>query len=323
MWLSYSATRATHAATVPGGFHSRCVNTSQAPGVFPCHSRPRVAGSPKLLKQRHRVSAVAVPQRPAFAVSPFPPTLSADGPFDTEPFQQSTLSQPLAPPWAQRGGSQGIGESPAQWPGFELRVSSHSPTNPAAEQYAWSTEPGTLYWLVTACEDDCTQHSNEVHAAVRILRAHRSGSRHWDTTDTSSWNPENNSWPVARGFTPSSSSSSNNNNNIFWSAADPTQGLIHLAGAQNHAMRNSELLSICTPGCPSLFRNLFPFGPFPLIGVANHLFVTTQTSSSYPNSRPLWTGTQTHRTRTSNTTSPTASTRSSWCTWPSIRPHVS
>ncbi|GAB1313810.1 hypothetical protein MFIFM68171_04020 [Madurella fahalii] len=198
----------------------------------PCSNCARRFPQPLCEYKSRRPSAVAVPQNPAFTVSLFPPTLTGDGGFDTEIFRHPSLPQisSLASPWSQRS-SQDVEKTLTRWPGFD--VLNHSPTTSSPSTYAWSTEPGNLAAFAPSCDDGCTLHSDEIHDAVRTLRAYRPTSRPWPG---GSWDLEGNVWTVAPALSPGGVGS------IPWPVANPAQELAHLPVAQT--MQNAELLSI-------------------------------------------------------------------------------
>ncbi|KAK0719499.1 hypothetical protein B0H67DRAFT_599232 [Lasiosphaeris hirsuta] len=109
-------------------------------------------------------------------------------------------------------------------------VSNQSPGgSPSPQPYAWSTSKTALTTYVIACEKGCTQHSEFVHDAVKMLRAYRPvpGSAGQD-----SWRPEASTWSMA----PPDSG------RVSWSMAGPGQELAHLPIPQT--MQNHELLVI-------------------------------------------------------------------------------
>ncbi len=212
---------------------SRCVRSA---------SPPRQAASILLTSAiPRRPSAVAIPQRPTFAVAVFPPTLPGDEGFGNVLAQQTPIPQhsPLASsPWSHRG-SEDMGDSFTHWPGFDVVGQSSTPASTG--QYAWSTEPSNISMCILPCEDGCTSHSDEVHGAIRALRAHRPTPSQWASGN---WSSGGQAWTLAPAMLPDAG-------NIAWPFASHTPELAHLPVAQ--PMQNSELLSIC----------MYPAGLFP------------------------------------------------------------
>lgn len=202
-------------------------------------SNEKTSYLPELCKPR-RPSAVAIPQWPAFAVTVFPPILRGYEGFDSAIAQHGSLDQhsPLTSPWSHRGSGK-MGDSFPPWPGLDVMGQPSTPPSPG--QYAWSTDVSSISMCILACQEGCTSHSDEVHDAIRTLRAYRSTPGHWAGGNRTLGS---NTWTLAPAALPDA-------DGIAWPLASLSPELPHHPVPQT--MQNSELLSIC----------MYPTGPFP------------------------------------------------------------
>ncbi|KAH6844926.1 hypothetical protein B0I37DRAFT_392272 [Chaetomium sp. MPI-CAGE-AT-0009] len=86
---------------------------------------------------------------------------------------------------------------------------------------------------ITTCEEGCTSHSDEVHDAIRILRAYGPVQNHWTTR--SDWTQEHSAWPLVPAVAPEPGT-------ISWPVGASGQGLDGMPVMQ--AMQDEELLAI-------------------------------------------------------------------------------
>lgn len=122
------------------------------------------------------------------------------------------------------------------WPGFGFfgQPSPAAPVTPPG-QYAWSTDHEIISMSILACEEGCTSHSEDVHDAIRTLRAYRAVPNHH--LAIGGWNAGAYAWTMVPTAMPGAG-------DIQWPVATPAQELVHLPVPQT--MQNAELLSTCT-----------------------------------------------------------------------------
>jgi hypothetical protein len=175
-----------------------------------------------------------VPQRPAFAVSLTSAAPAKRGSFGTEALCSPLAPQPspLVSPWGQQRNGEGVGGGVSGWPGFDIFAL--PPTPSLAGQYAWSTDQQTLSMTISACEEGCTSHSDEVHNAIRTLQAYGSVQNHWTTS--SNWSQDYSAWTLVPAVPPETGA-------ISWPVEAPGQGLGRMPAPQ--VMQDDELLTVC------------------------------------------------------------------------------
>ena len=191
-------------------------------------------------ERSRRSGGIVVPQRPAFAVS-----LTSAAPAKRGSFGAEALCSPLAPqpsplvsPWGQqqRNGEDVDGVVPG-WPGFDIFTL--PPTPNLAGQYAWSTDQQTLSMAISACEEGCTSHSDEVHNAIQTLQAYGPVRNQW--TSSSNWSQDYSAWTLVPAVPPEPGT-------ISWPVEVPAQGLGRMPVPQ--IMQDEELLTVCKSAQP-------------------------------------------------------------------------
>lgn len=235
-----------------------------------CVRCPLPQRSSEILTQRNprRQSGVAMPQRPAFAVSLSPPAPSRNDGYNLDPLRLPPQQSPLLSPWGQQQ-SPNVGDVFSNWPGFGFL--GQPPSSPGG-QYPWSTDQQTLSMCIVACGDGCTAHSDEVHDAIRTLNAYRPTHSQWANN---SWVPADSAWtlvptvPVDPGGIP-------------WPGpGGEAEEYVQMPVAQ--AMQNTELLSVCTS------QQLSPLScrvPSKLRGQCANWTAVCQSSNSSASSQP-------------------------------------
>ncbi|EAQ92261.1 hypothetical protein CHGG_00496 [Chaetomium globosum CBS 148.51] len=86
---------------------------------------------------------------------------------------------------------------------------------------------------ITACEEGCTSHSDEVHNAIQTLKAYGSVQGHWTTA--SNWGQEHSAWTLVPAVPPEPGT-------LSWPIEVPGQGLGRMPAPQ--VMQNEELLAV-------------------------------------------------------------------------------
>jgi len=109
--------------------------------------------------------------------------------------------------------------------------------------YAWSTSKSSLSASILACEEDCASHSQDVHAAVKMLRMYRPSS---GQLTQGGWNADPNFWATSFDVPPVAGGG-------MWpmGAPLPAPGVLGVT-PMPLTVQTSELLATCTkhPLCP-------------------------------------------------------------------------